>query len=189
MLVVALVASLALLPGCGLQTDEANKKLEQANAHQHQAEEIMARLKALPNEWQQVFAGSGVTAASITQARQLVDAREADVEALDEALKEWSTATGAIQKLNVEQKIKDYVKLKMAAIKQWRDYSSGYLRPLVKGYGGLLDTIAAGKPLSEQEKAAADLTNLTSESIGKLQECLNAEKQAEKYFKENKLGN
>ncbi|MHB8895235.1 MAG: hypothetical protein ACYC99_08700, partial [Candidatus Geothermincolia bacterium] len=110
------------------------------------------------------------------------------LDALDAALKAWSLDTAAILKLNVEDKVKEYVKLKMASIKQWQDYSTAYLRPLVKGYGGLLETIALGRPAAEQQKAASDLTSLTSESIGKLQECLNAEKQADNYFKTNKLG-
>jgi hypothetical protein len=183
---LALLAAL-LAGGCGMQTDEANKDLTQANAHQAEAEAVMARLKALPTDWQNVFA-SGVTPATVASARQLVQAREADLDALDKALKAWSQDMTAITKLNVDDKIKEYVKLKLGSIKHWQDYSLAYLRPLVKGYGGLVETIALGRPATEQQKAASDLTNLTSESIGKLEECLNAEKQADSYFKANKLG-
>lgn len=182
----ALVAT--LLAGCGLQTEQANKDLTRANAHQQEAEAILARIKALPADWQNIFAAGTVSPAVVAKASEVVAARTADLTALDAALKSWSVSNSAILKLNVEEKVKEYVKLKAASIKQWRDYSEGYLTPLVKGYGGLLETIALGRPLLEQQKAASDITSLTSESISKLEECLNAEKQAESYFKANKLG-
>lgn len=185
---VAAMLVLSLAAGCGLQTDEANEELEKANAHQQEAEAIIARLKALPTDWQNIFAGNGANATTVAQAQQLLQARQADLDALDEELKGWFERNAAILKLNVEEKIKEYVKLKRAAINNWREYSSAYLRPLVKGYEDLLQTIAAGRSVPEQQRAAADITRLTSESIGKLQECLNAQKQAENYFKENNVG-
>ncbi len=185
---VATILAVTLAAGCGLQTDEANKELEKANARQQEAEAVIARLKALPTDWQNIFEGNGANATTVAQAQQLLQARQADLDALDQALKEWFDRNAAILELNVEEKVKDYVKLKRAAIKNWREYSTAYLRPLVKGYENLLQTIAAGKSIPEQQKAAADITSLTSESIGKLQECLNAQKQAERYFKENNVG-
>lgn len=185
---VAIAAALLVTAaGCGLQTDEANKDLAKANAHQQEAEAVLARLKALPTDWQNIFVG-GANATTVAQAQQLVQARQGDLDTLDKALTDWSEDTSAILKLNVEQKVKEYVKLKKASIKNWQDYSKTYLRPLVAGYGTLLQTIAAGRPAAEQQKAASDLTTLTSDSISKLQECLNAEKTADEYFKENKLG-
>lgn len=185
---VATILAVTLAAGCGLQTDEANKELEKANARQQEAEAVIARLKALPTDWQNIFGGNGANATTVAQAQQLLQARQADLDALDLALKEWFDRNAAILELNVEEKVKDYVKLKRAAIKNWREYSTAYLRPLVKGYENLLQTIAAGKSIPEQQKAAAEITSLTSESIGKLQECLNAQKQAERYFKENNVG-
>jgi IPT/TIG domain len=76
----------------------------------------------------------------------------------------------------------------LAAIKQWREYFEADVRPLVKTYGGLLDTIARGSSLSEQEKAAEQITSLVSGSVTKLQDCLNAQQKAEKYLKANNLG-
>ncbi|MHB8895705.1 MAG: hypothetical protein ACYC99_11100, partial [Candidatus Geothermincolia bacterium] len=122
-LVVIAVALTLFAAGCGLQTDEANNDLKKANVHQQEAETVMARLKALPTDWQNTFATNSVTPTSVAQARQLVQAREADLDALDAALKAWSLDTAAILKLNVEDKVKEYVKLKMASIKQWQDYS------------------------------------------------------------------
>lgn len=190
-LVALALASMLLalaIAGCGLQTDEANQDLVKANAHQQAAEAVIARLKALPGDWQNIFAGNGANATTVAQAQQLVQARQGDLDTLDKALKDWAEDNAAILKLNVEEKVKEYVKLKRASIKNWQEYSTSYLRPLVKGYETLLQTIAAGRPVSEQQKAAADITNLTSESISKLQECLNTEKQAEEYFKTNNLG-
>jgi hypothetical protein len=182
------VLCLVLAAGCGLETDKANDELKKANAHQREAEAVMARLKVLPNDWQNIFSTATIGPDQVAKARELLKAREADVDALDAALKNWSFDINAISKLNVEEKIKEYVKLKSASIRQWQDYSEMYLRPLVKAYGGLLETIAMGRPLTEQQKAAADITNLVSESTQKLEECLNSEKQADNFFKTNKLG-
>jgi hypothetical protein len=187
---LAVVAALCVLlaAGCGLETDQANKLLQQGNAHQQEAEAVMARLKVLPNDWQNIFGGPTVGPAQVANAQGLINARKADLDVLDAALKNWSQDTNAISKLNVEEKVKEYITLKAASIKQWQDYSQMYLAPLVKAYGGLLDTIALGRPLAEQQKAASDITNLVGESTQKLEECLNAEKAADNYFKANKLG-
>lgn len=185
---VALALCLLLAAGCGLETDEANQFLQKANAHQQEAEAVIARLKVLPNDWQNIFSGATIGPAQVANAQGLINARKADIEALDTALKNWSLDTKAISKLNVEEKVKEYVTLKSASIKQWQEYSEMYLGPLVKAYGGLLDTIALGRPLTEQQKAAADITNLVGESTQKLEECLSSEKQAGNYFKTNKLG-
>ena len=187
--IVALAALLllALTVGCGLQTEEANKDLSKANAHQQEAEAVIARLKVLPNDWQTIFNTPTATAAQIANGRQLVAARVADLDVLDTALKNWGIDNRAILKLNVEQKAKDYVSLKAASIKQWQQYAETYLRPLVKAYGGLLDAIAQGKTV-EQQAAADNIKSIVSEALTKLEDCRNAEKQAESYFKANKLG-
>ena len=185
---MVLLAALMTAAGCGLQTDEANKDLAKANAHQQQAETLITRVKALPDDWQRIFSTPGATPQEVAQARELITARIADLDALDKAIKDWSNDIKAISKLNVDDKIKEYAKLKLASIKQWEDYSGLFLTPLVKAYGNLLDTIATGRPATEQQQAAAAITSQVSDSIQRLEECLQAQKTADDYFKDNKLG-
>lgn len=187
-LCMVLLAALMTAAGCGLQTDEANKDLAKANAHQQQAETLITRVKALPDDWQRIFSTPGATPQEVAQARELITARIADLDALDKAIKDWSNDIKAISKLNVDDKIKEYAKLKLASIKQWEDYSGLFLTPLVKAYGNLLDTIATGRPATEQQQAAAAITSQVSDSIQRLEECLQAQKTADDYFKDNKLG-
>jgi hypothetical protein len=174
--------------GCGLQTEEANKDLAQATKHQDEAEATLARLRAFPAEWETLFDVAKVGPDQVNRARELVSAREKDVDALEQALEEWEKDLGLIEKLNVEGKIKEYVRLKMNAVKSWQDYTSLNLRPLIKAYGGMLDIIAFGRPPAEQSAKAQEITSLVAESVQKLEECRNSEKQADKYFQENKLG-
>jgi hypothetical protein len=185
---VALAACALLLAGCGLQTEEANKLLGQANAHQVEAENAIKNIGKLPAEWESTFNTSGVSPEQVVQARNILAARGADLINLDTALKNWKADIDAIAKLNVDDKIKRYVVLKAASIKQWQTYSEMYLAPLIKAYSGLVETIAQGRPALEQQRAAGDIKTLVSESAGRLEECLNAEKQADSYFKANKLG-
>jgi hypothetical protein len=189
---LALAATLAclliILAGCGLQTDEANKDLTEANKHQAEAEAIMVRLKAFPTDWQAILNVSRVTQAEIDRARQLVQARETDLDALEKALSEWGKDLDLISKLNVEMKIKEYVRLKRSAIKSWQDYAESSLRPLINAYSGMVEIIAYGRPPSEQEAKAQEITSLASESAQKLEEIRNLEKQAGDYFRDNKLG-
>mgnify|MGYP005851890599 CR=1 FL=1 len=187
-LVVALatVWALLLLSGCGLQTDEANKALEKANKRQEQAEAILARLRGFPAEWEANF--SQLTPQQFIAAQQLVKAREQDVEALQAALNEWEAEMSYINTLNVDEKIKEYVRLKTNSIKCWESYTEHFLLPIVKGYEGLLQTVSLGRPEQEQTKAAMEISALVRESTVKLEECRDSEKQAEKYFTENRLG-
>lgn len=187
-LALALLMAFFLIGGCGFQTVQANKLLLKANAHQHEAEAVFARLKTLPGDWQNIFSTSTVSPSQVSEGRQLIQARVADLDSLDLALKNWAQDNQGMFKLNVDQKIKNYVTLKAAAIKQWQEYFEADVRPLVKAYGGLLDTIARGRPLPEQEKAAEQITSLVSESITKLQDCLNAQQKSEKYLKANNMG-
>jgi hypothetical protein len=186
MLVV--LTALLLVGGCGLQTDQANKLQVKANEHQHEAEAVFARLKALQGDWQNIFSTSTVSPSQVAEGRQLIQARVADINSLDLILKNWGQDNSAILKLNVDQKIKNYVNLKAASIKQWQEYFEADVRPLVKAYGGLLDTIARGSSLSEQEKAADQITSLVSESVAKLQDCLDAQQKAQQYVKANNMG-
>ena len=188
LLFVALLIGVLPIAGCGLQTDQANKDLARATEHQAAAEEILARLKAFPGDWQAIFGASGVTQAEIDRARALVAARDKDLDAFDQALKDYAADLSLIKKLNVDSKIKEYVGLKLAAIKLWQEYSTMYLRPLVKAYGGMVEIIANGRPPSEQAAKAQEITGIVGESVQKLEECRNAEKVAEDYFKDNKLG-
>lgn len=182
------VLALALASGCGLQTDAANRSLETAAAHQQEAEAIIARFKAFPHEWEAIFNVPRVGGEQITKARELLKAKEQDMTALDTALEEWRKDLAGILELNVEQKIKEYVRLKSNAIKAWQDYSTLYLQPLMSAYGGIVETIAVGGPYSEQEAKAQELTGLVAESVQKLSECRALEKKAEDYFRENRLG-
>jgi hypothetical protein len=188
--VLCLALALAVVPvaGCGLQTDQANKDLTKANAHQQEAEALIARVKALPDDWQRIFATPSPTPQQIAQVRDVITARVADLDALGKVTKNWSSDIKAISKLNVDDKIKEYARLKLASINAWEDYASLFLTPLVKGYGNLLDAMAAGRPASEQQAAASQLTGQVSDSIQRLQECLQTQKTADDYFKDNKLG-
>lgn len=188
LLVSALVAIALVAAGCGLQTDEANKKLAAATKHQEEAEAILARLKAFPSEWEALFNVSKIGAAQVDGARQLVSTREQDLDALEKALSAWEVDLRAISKLNVEQGVKEYVRLKVAAIDLWQEYVEDYLRPLVSAYSGMVEIIAYGRPLTEQNAKAQEITNLVSESARQLEECQAAEKRAEDFFKENELG-
>jgi len=185
---LAVLMALFLVGGCGLQTGQANKLQIEANKHQHEAEAVFARLKALPGDWQNIFSTSTVNPTQVAEGRQLIQTRVADITSLSLTLKNWGQDNSAILKLNVDQKLKKYVNLKAAAIKQWQEYFEADVRPLVKAYGGLLETIARGSSLSEQEKAAEQITSLVSESLTKLQDCLDAQQKAQQYLKANNLG-
>ena len=187
--VLCLVLLLALpAAGCGLQTDQANADLAKANAHQQQAEALMNRIKVLPDDWQRIFATPGATPQEVAQARDLINSRLADLTTLTTETKAWEKDVSAISKLNVDDKIKEYAKLKLASVKQWQDYGGLFLEPLVKAYGHLLDTIATGRPAAEQQQAASAITGQVSDSVQRLEECLQAQKTADDYFKNNKLG-
>lgn len=188
LLCAAIALALLAAGGCGLQTDEANKDLEKANAHQQQAEAIIAKLKALPTDWQNIFNTPGATPQEITAARALIAARVADLDSLTKEIHNWSYDINAISKLNVDDKIKEYVKLKSNSINQWEDYALTALTPLVKSYNNLLDSIALGQSAVQQQAAAAQIMSGVSDSIQKLEDCLDAQKTADNYFKTNKLG-
>jgi len=188
MLLLALLVVVLLAAGCGLQTEEANKRLARAIGQQENAEAILARVKAFPAEWEALFNVGKVGPDQVNAARQLLQGREADLDALDKALGAWEDDLRAIAKLNVEQAVKDYVRLKVKAVRCWQDYVTTYLRPLIAAYGGMVEIIAYGRPLSEQSAKAQEITNLVSESVQGLEECLTAEKKADDYFRENKLG-
>lgn len=179
---------LIILAGCGLQTDEANKDLAEANKHRAEADAIVTRFKAFPTDWETIFNVPGITQAEIDRARQLVQAREQDLTNLENALTQWGKDLDLITKLDVETKVKEYVKLKKNAIKGWQDYVESYLRPLIKAYSGMVEIIAYGRPASEQDAKVQEITNLASESAQKLEEIRNLEKQADDYFSQNKLG-
>ena len=186
---VVLLPSMVILPaGCGLQTDKANKYLQQATKHQEEAEAILARFKAFPNNWEAIFNVAVIGQPQVDQARQLIQAREQDLDALGKALKAWSGDLKLISKLDVEMKVKEYVGLKMKAINAWQDYTATSLKPLIKAYSGMVDIIASGGSPAEQDAKAQEITGLVSESVQKLEECRAAEKQADNYFNENKLG-
>lgn len=184
---ISLLVSLSA--GCGMQTDEANMYLGQANGHQEEAETLMARVRELPAEWEKTFNTGSVTREQLALAQQMIQARKADLKALAASLEKWKAAMNAIGGLNVENKIKEYARLKAESVKNWQNYTEMYLYPLVSAYEGLINTIAAERPASEQVRIATDIRALVSDSTAKLEDCLNAEKAADKFFRANKLGN
>jgi hypothetical protein len=179
---------MAMTAGCGLETEKANQYLKEATRHQEEAEAILLRFKAFPNDWETIFNVYGISAVQVAGARQLVQAREQDLDALMNALKAWRADLRKISKLYVDMKVKEYVSLKTKAINLWLDYAEDSLRPLIKVYGGMIDIIERGGSAAEQEAKAQDIMGLVSESAQKLEEYRAAEKQAEDYFSKNKLG-
>jgi hypothetical protein len=176
-----------LSAGCGLETEEANKKLSAALQHQQAAEAVLERFATLPAEWETIFSVP-VGPDQVNQARQLLQAREQDLQALDKELKAWGEELNAILSLNVEEKVKEYVRLKLNAIKCWADYAESCLLPVVKGYQGVVEEIAYGRPKSEVDKRMAEIKQLVTASGNELTECESSTKIADDYFKENELG-
>lgn len=185
---VAVVLIVAILGGCGLETDQANDAMAKAAKSQDEAEAILARVKNFPAEWEVIFNTPRLGPDQITRARQLIKSRNQDLSALEKALEKWSNDISPIKKLNVEEKIKEYAKLKFNAVNSFSEYTTSYLRPALKAYSNLLDLIASGRPLTELNKSAEEITALAAEATAKLQECESANKQADDYFQENRLG-
>lgn len=185
-LAVALV--LALVSGCGLETEKANQYMSRAARHQEAAEAILNRLKNFPAEWEALFNVARVGPEQVTAARQLTRDREADIDALNAELVQWEKDLKPILELNVDAKVKEYIRLKLAAIDAWKSYAEDYLIPLIKSCGGMVEIIAYGRPVSEQAAKAEEIAGQVNEAATRLQECLAAEKKAEDYFQDNKLG-
>ena len=186
-LVTAMVV-LATVSGCGLQTEQANQAISRAAQHQQEAEAVLARFKNFTAEWEAIFNVPRIGSDQVTRARQLLQARIQDLDAMEAALKKWEQDFEAITKLNVEEKIKEYVRLKLNAIRCYSDYVTGSLRPIFKAYEGLVELIAQGKPQTALDETAMEIAGLVTESRDKLEECQADERQADEYFKENKLG-
>jgi hypothetical protein len=173
--------------GCGLQTEQANQALARASKHQQDAEVILARIKGFPAEWQAVFAAPR-SPDQVAKGRQLLQARDADLIALAGALRSWKLDLQPIDKMNVDDKIKEYVRLKIESINCYSSYVEDYLRPIFKAYGALVEEIAIGSPQAVLDKSAGDITSKVKDSAAKLEECLAEQKQADDYFQESKLG-
>ena len=187
-LLLAAVIACAITSGCGMETDEANEALAAANKHQAEAEEVLARLNNFPAEWEALLNVPNVGPDQVNAARQLVQAREQDLEQLEQALKAWGEGLNKIPALNVDERIKEYVSLKMNSIKCWTDYAESYLMPLIKAYSGIVEEVAYGRPQAEINQKAAEIAELVNQTVTKIEECEGAEKQADEYFKKNKLG-
>jgi hypothetical protein len=185
---VGLLTCSTILAGCGLETDKANEYLQQATKHQEEAEAILLRFRAFPNDWQTIFNVWTINQTQVDSARQLIQMRQQDLTALVKALDAWKTDLKKISKLDVEMQVKEYVNLKMDAIDAWKDYAQEDLKPLIKAYGEMVDIIAGGGSAAQQDAKAQEITGLVSESVQKLEECRAADKQAENYFNDNKLG-
>jgi len=187
LLALALLAA-ALLSGCGLETEKANKYLADATSYQENAEAVIERFKAFPAEWEALFNVGRIGPEQVNSARQLILAREADLSELEKDLGLWKKSLRKINALSVEGKVKEYVRLKTDAIECWQEYSTMYLLPLLKAYGGMVEVIASGMSYSEQVASAQEIANLANESLQKLAECKKADKLADDFFKEQKLG-
>ncbi|MCJ7653281.1 MAG: hypothetical protein MUO75_06235 [Actinobacteria bacterium] len=181
------LAVLVTVTGCGLETEQANQYISRASQHQQEAEAILARLKNFTAEWEAIFNVPRVGPDQVTGARQLLQAREQDVDAMEAALAKWEQDFRAINSLNVEEMIKEYVRLKLNAIKCYSNYVAGSLRPIFKTYEGLVELIAQGKPAAELNETAMEIAGLVAESRENLEECRAAEKHAQDYFDKNKL--
>ena len=186
-LVTAMVV-LVTVSGCGLQTEQANQAISRAVEHQQEAEAVLARFKNFTAEWEAIFNIPRIGPDQVTRARQLLQARIQDLDAMEAALKKWEQDFEAITKLNVEEKIKEYVRLKLNAIRCYSDYVTGSLRPIFKAYEGLVELIAQGKPQTALDDTAMEIAGLVTESRDKLEECQADEKEADEYLKENTLG-
>ena len=186
---LALSLALAVVAaGCGLQTEQANSYISQASKNQEEAEAVLARVKNFSAEWEAIFNVPKITATQVNAASQLLQGREQDLNALEASFKKWARDLRRVLALNVEEKVKEYVRLKLKSVKCYAEYVTGYLRPIVKAYSGLLDQIATGRPIAEVNKVATEITALVTGSVTKLAECLSAEKQADDYFTKNKVG-
>lgn len=187
-MVVAVAVLAVAFGGCGLETDQANEALGKTAKSQQEAEDILDRVRNFPAEWEAIFNVPRVGPEQVSRARQLLQARTLDLRSLEKALKKWGTDLKPIKKMNVEEKIREYVKLKLTAVNGFSEYVTSYLRPAMKAYSKLLDMIAAGRPLTELNNMVQEITALSAEATAKLEECQSAEKQADDYFQENKLG-
>jgi len=174
--------------GCGVQTEEANRALSKANEHKAKAEEILGRIKSFPAEWEAIFNVPRIGAEQLSRARGIVDAKEQEIALIDSELKSWGTDLHSILSLNVDEKIKEYVRLQMNVIDCYADYLKSYLRPIIKSYVGIVELLEAGRPITQLNTQAEDIRNMVNDSLSKLEECKEAEKKAEEYFKANKLG-
>lgn len=186
--IIAATVVLVAVSGCGLETEQANRDISRAFQHQQEAEATLARLKNFAAEWEAIFNVPRIGPGQVTAARQLLQARGQDLDALETALSKWAEDFRAISSLNVEEKIKEYVRLKSNAIRCYSDYVTGSLRPIFKAYEGLVELIAQGRPQATLDETAMEIAGLVTESKDKLEECQEAEKQADEYFKENRLG-
>lgn len=186
--IIAATVVLVAVSGCGLETEQANRDISRAFQHQQEAEAVLARLKNFAAEWEAIFNVPRIGPGQVTAARQLLQARGQDLDALETALSKWAEDFRAISSLNVEEKIKEYVRLKLNAIRCYSDYVTGSLRPIFKAYEGLVELIAQGRPQATLDETAMEIAGLVTESKDKLEECQEAEKQADEYFKENRLG-
>jgi len=177
----------ALSLGCGLQNEQANSAIESAAKHQAQAEALLARIQAFPNDWASIFSAPR-SQDQLDKANQLVKARQDDVKQMEKELDAARAALVPIRKLSVEQKVKEYAKLKMEAIGMWSEYAMEHLEGIFKEYGSLVNQIAQNWPQSELNKTAQTITAKVKEGSEKLNECRSAEKQAEDFYNENKVG-
>ncbi|MDD5748805.1 MAG: hypothetical protein PHP64_07165 [Actinomycetota bacterium] len=176
------------LSGCGLETEKANQFLSSANRYQKRAEEILSGLKNFPSDWQNIFNVQKVGAEQIAAARALVDSRERDIVEIDSVLRKWGKELHRILSLNVDEKLKEYVRLKIDSINCYAEYLTSYLRPILKSYVGVIELLEAGRSLAQLNQQAEDIRKMVLDSVEKLEECKGAEKRAREYFKSNKLG-
>ncbi|MDD5448930.1 MAG: hypothetical protein PHO53_07200 [Actinomycetota bacterium] len=187
-LAVLLFTSAIALCSCESDLDEANAALAEANEYQKEAEAILARFKSFSSDWESIFESGRIGPEQLSAANQLIEQREADFEALQETLKKWEDKWKYIQGLNLRAELQQYVKLKLDSVKCWRDYCDGCLLPLIKSYKGLVELMSSGKSGAELSAKVAEIASYVEASKTKLEECKAAEKQADDFFIEKKLG-
>lgn len=187
-LAALLLASASVLCSCENDREEANAALAEANEYQKEAEAILERFRSFPSDWESIFASGRTGPEQLNAASQLIEQREADFETLQETLKKWENKWKYIQGLGLRAELQQYVKLKLDSVKCWRDYCDGCLLPLIKSYKGLVELMSSGKPAAELSAKVAEIASYVEASKTKLEECKAAEKQADDFFIEKKLG-
>ncbi len=176
------------ISGCGLETDKANKILESALAHQEKAEVVMRELAVFPHAWERTFDVSWVGPEQLETARTLLNTNKGHLNNLIQELNSWKADLEEIESINVGDKIKKYVGLKLKAIKCGLEYAQGTLASLLDKYAVLVEMLAQGKPLEEKNVVAEEISLIIAESAEKREECTKLHEEADRYFVKEKLG-
>ncbi len=187
-LILCVLLSVCIFSGCGLETDKANKILESALSHQEKAETAARELAVFPHAWERIFDVSWVGPEQLEAARTLINTNKAHLASLIEELNSWKADLDRIDKLNVGDKIKTYVGLRLKAINCGLEYAQGTLGPLLDKYGILVEMLAQGLPLEDKNAVAEEISLMIAESGEKREDCTKLHEEADRYFVKEKLG-